>query len=888
MSPTFVNDHQYQLTATATDNSQLSAAATLTFIYDVQKPTSSITSPPAGYFTAAPLTTISGLASDQTGNPINPAGISASSVTVAIQKVGGNWWNGATFSAINPAYSTAAFTGASSGTWTWAVPVALQNALVSGSTYFIVSRSTDNAGNSEFGPLNGNIPGGVGVTIFYDTAPPTSVFTVPAYSALAQKYFNALPSVSGTASGDTGIQSVQFAVVKLGAPSLWFDGTAFTKDQPLPYFLPVTGTTVWSAPSLANLVTYLQNSGDHAQYVFVTSATAPSGLTQATFAVGTSSFTLTYDQTAPTAVIGVPASNNSTFKRANIGESGANLFSGSSSDLGPLASGVEEVDIQVSYLSGSDTYYWTGAAFSSTTVAWPSMATNNLWLYGTSIVWPNDGLSHAITLKARAIDYTKAADNSGTGNTDVPVTAGTDVMNFTIDDNPPSGTIVWPGPSAAISSATVQIAGTETDVSGDPAGSGVNTVQVEISTGTGGSKSCLNGTTWSAPGCVNGFVSTTTANPWFYTIPNAALAPANGSYIYLRTQLVDFAGNSFTTPITTFTYNTTAPTVTMSPQPPNNGLYSAVQVSTPFAGTTSPSGAPNVVVSTVILTLQDLTVGTSYYNGSSWVTGATTFPAQGTAGSWTFNNAALTFVNDHKYQLTATATDNSHLSAAASFTFVYDVVPPTSTISSPASPYMTALNIVNGIVTDNPNGTTFNDAAGVSTSGVTVAVQLIGGKWWNGTDFNTTSNPFYFTVVNTTTTFPLWKNNWSYTVPAGLQSAILSGSQYRFISRATDIANNVEYPANSVPAGVGETVLYDSAPPVSVITFPTNNLDYQSIPAITGTANDTLTGSGVQEVDIALVDVINRYWAGPITGWTGNCRYLQLQLDLSALYPRQR
>src|SRR5207245_8320517 len=38
-----------------------------------------------------------------------------------------------------------------------------------------------------------------------------------------------------------------------------------------------------------------------------------------------------------------------------------------------------------------------------------------------------------------------------------------------------------------------------------------------------------------------------------------------------------------------------------------------------------------------------------------------------------------------------------------------------------------------------------------------------------------------------------------------------------------------------------------------------------------GTVDDTASGSGVQEVDIALVDSINRYWAGPVTGWTGNC-----------------
>src|SRR5207249_318549 len=93
----------------------------------------------------------------------------------------------------------------------------------------------------------------------------------------------------------------------------------------------------------------------------------------------------------------------------------------------------------------------------------------------------------------------------------------------------------------------------------------------------------------------------------------------------------------------------------------------------PLAGTATPSGAPLIVVSTVTLTLQDLTVGTSYYTGTAWQNGAASFPAQGPASGWSFNNSGLSFVNDHQYQLSATATDNSNKSASTNFTFAYDV-----------------------------------------------------------------------------------------------------------------------------------------------------------------------------------------------------------------------
>ena len=218
------------------------------------------------------------------------------------------------------------FCGGLERTWTYTVPAPLQNGLVSGATYFIVTRSTDNAGNAEFGPLTGNIPTGIGVTIVYDTAAPTALYAVPAYLSLpVAKAFNQLPSVNGTATGDVGIQSVKFAVQQIGSPSLWFDGTNFTQNQgSIPYFLPVSGTSVWSSAITANLVAALS---DHSQYVFVASATALSGVTQSVFPVGISSFTLTYDASAPGASITVPLNNNSAFRRSAIGRTGS-LLSG--------------------------------------------------------------------------------------------------------------------------------------------------------------------------------------------------------------------------------------------------------------------------------------------------------------------------------------------------------------------------------------------------------------------------------------------------------------------------------------------------------------------------------------------------------------------------------
>ena len=66
----------------------------------------------------------------------------------------------------------------SSGTWSFTLPVGLQGALISGTSYYVVTRSSDIVGNIEFGASAGNIPSGVGTVVTYDTAPPTAVITL--------------------------------------------------------------------------------------------------------------------------------------------------------------------------------------------------------------------------------------------------------------------------------------------------------------------------------------------------------------------------------------------------------------------------------------------------------------------------------------------------------------------------------------------------------------------------------------------------------------------------------------------------------------------------------------------------------------------------------------
>src|SRR5262249_18953533 len=153
---------------------------------------------------------------------------------------------------------------------------------------------------------------------------------------------------------------------------------------------------------------------------------------------------------------------------------------------------------------------------------------------------------------------------------------------------------------------------------------------------------------------------------------------------------------------------------------------------------------------------------------------------------------------------------------------IYDLSKPTSTVTSPNGSYFKSLVSVSGSATDNL-GNIYNNPSMISTSGVQLAMKSVSSNWWNGTNF-TGSDPTYstFTVTNTTTVTP---NTWTVSVPANVQSALVTGQSYRFVSRATDQSGNPELGplATDIPATVGVTLLFDNLNVTSTITYPTNN-----------------------------------------------------------------
>ena len=123
-----------------------------------------------------------------------------------------------------------------------------------------------------------------------------------------------------------------------------------------------------------------------------------------------------------------------------------------------------------------------------------------------------------------------------------------------------------------------------------------------------------------------------------------------------------------------------------------------------------------------------------YFNGTNFSAGsAQYFAAQGSTTSWTYNNANLSFTTDHRYDVTAQATDIAGNIGATTRRFVYDISKPTSTVTSPATGYDTNWVTVSGTANDTVGSPA--NPAGISTSAVQLAVKQTDNNWWNGTNF---------------------------------------------------------------------------------------------------------------------------------------------------------
>jgi len=724
----------YSVVAQATDSAgNVGTSSTVSFTYcnrtSKAPPTVTITYPVNGTTYGVNWTgTITGTASSNSG-----PGTTITATEVAIEDTTtGKWWSGTSFSA-----GTKTFV-AVSGNATWYLGFAASN-LNSGDSYAVMAEATDSVGNVGTSPT---------VSFTYDVTP-TVIITYPCNS----KTYGAdwTGEITGTASAGPGatIASVSVAVedTKTGT---WWNGTSFSATAQT--FVAVTsGTTTWFLTFAASDLT----SGD--SYTVIAEATDNDG------DIGTSStvsftYCLGSKEAPPTVIITYPVNDTS------YGADWTGTITGTASSNSGDQTTITSVSVAVEDTATNK--WWNGTSFGAgakTFVAASGKTTWYLLLGASSLTW---GVTYTVMAEA-----TDSLGNLGTSSL-VTFTYGTVLPKVLITypvSGPPYGAD-WEG----------AITGTASD-----AVDGIVGVKVSVQQNNGGS-SCWTGAgnTFTAS-CPNYVPVTTGITNWSLTFAAGNLT--SGDAYTVLAQAKDFHGNIGTSTPVSFTYNTTAPTVSIT-YPVNATTYGA-----DWGGAVTGTAGGPTVLSNVKVSVQQGSGGNVCWtgSGSSFTAACPNYlPVTTGTTNWSLSLGASSLTSGDSYTAVAQATDsggNVGTSATVGFTYSTATTPPTPpSPPAPTPPTVTITYPVNNTTygfdwTGKITGTaSSNSEAGTTITATSVAVENIKtDRWWSGTAFNLGAQTFLAATGTTAWSLPLGAQNLNW------------GVTYKVVAQAKDSLGNV-------------------------------------------------------------------------------------------------
>jgi predicted phage tail protein len=326
-----------------------------------------------------------------------------------------------------------------------------------------------------------------------------------------------------------------------------------------------------------------------------------------------------------------------------------------------------------------------------------------------------------------------------------------------------------------------------------------------------------NGSSWTP---ASTWVAASGTGSWSYALP----ALSNGIAYRVRAMAIDSAGNESAVISETFTFDTTAPAITMSDIPdPVDSL--------PAVSGTAADPAPGQL-DRVEIQIRNVSQNT-YWDEAGWATVPTWVSASGT-DSW--SRALPALANGSIYEVMARAFDSAgNESGVVSDNFTFnDLTGPTVWMIS-LPDFVASLSWISG---------TAEDPAPGQLDRVEVQVRNASkNTHWDGTAWAPSST--WLTASGT--------DSWNYPLPA-----LDNGTTYGLSARAFDSAGNES-------AVVSHTFIFDTAIPS--ITLNEIADASRSLPSIGGTAADAAPGQldGV-EVQIRNVDQ-GAYWDGS-SGWT--------------------
>ncbi len=436
------------------------------------------------------------------------------------------------------------------------------------------------------------------------------------------------------------------------------------------------------------------------------------------------------------------------------------------------------------------------------------------------------GISGNGTIRLDLLDNGTIASVSDSTPLDGNFTSG---QSYTIDNAAPDSAITFPVDATAYNATgwTDAITGTAADVGG----SGVASVEVSIQQGSG---NYWGGSAFDSAAEV--YLPATGTDTWTLAFADANF-PADGAYT-VHSLATDEVGNVQTTSTTaTFTYDTTAPTSTIT-FPGDGAAYNATGWTDAITGTAADVGGSGVA--SVEVSIQQ---GSGNYWGGSAFDSATEvyLPATGT-DTWTLAFADANFPADGAYTVHSLATDEvgNVQTTSTTATFTYDTTAPTSAITFPVN--AAAYNATGW--TDAITGTAA-DVGGSGVASVEVSIQQGSGNYWSGTAFNSATE-VYLPATGTDT--------WTL---AFADANFPADGAYTVHARATDEVGNVGSAATA-------TFTYDTTAPTSAITFPVNAAAYNTAGwtgAISGTA-DAGSGASIVSVGVSIQQGTGNYWDG--------------------------
>jgi hypothetical protein len=529
--------------------------------------------------------------------------------------------------------------------------------------------------------------------------------------------------------------------------------------------------------------------------------------------------------------------------------------------------------MRVAFKQISNGKWWNGVDFNTANV--PQYLTTNLsgnatfwWIDTSAVVWES-GETYLLISQGK-----DAALNQEYADASPPATVG---ITVGFDNQNPLAAISLPRDAGAYRAATMTTStGTVSDST--TGGSGISSVHVILKRADPPPVGYWDPSDNQFVPTIQRSTVSIYSSSWSVTMPPLA---SNVTY-YMWVEATDVAGNTLNTSDanignniggTWFTYDNVAPVTSIS-APANNA-----KLNTPLTvisgaildgqGSSGLSLSPGSHVRFRLQRGDDVTFG--WWNGiadptTAWGGSPTDFFITPTLlgdttkyYQWSQTTPAGLWESNYRYKVLMRSIDlaGNTESPDKEFTFIYDTIKPTATITVPANNgYVASITTLSGAADDlSGYASPRNFESGISASGVEISLQrLSDNKWWDDSGPTFGSSQHW----NTTSFSGGSSGTWTYSLPPATLS---DNTTYYAIVRARDVAGNLQ----SVYTTNYFTV--DVTTPVAMALFPASPPDVSLITVTSGTVQDTLPG----KLDYVLVrikeaDADPRYWAG--SSWT--------------------